>query len=131
MIKSSLVGKREVELGSAVACREPKPSSKPRRVHLKSQGRADIQGFPSAVSRPKARRRPRCAWKVCRERRKKFHFYILLFWSSTLNILIFKNSFILELDLRTQTRFVLLDSRCSGDQFLVSYEYMVFMYLSN
>lgn len=71
MIKSSLAGKRAVELASAVACREPKHSSKPRRVHLKSQGRADIQGFPSAVSRPGARRRPRCARKVCQEGRKK------------------------------------------------------------
>lgn len=91
MIKSSLAGKREVELGSAVACREPKHSSKLRRVYLKSQRRADIQGFPSAVSRPEARRRPRCARKVCREGRKKFYFYILLFFfffGVVLNILV-------------------------------------------
>lgn len=67
MIKSSLDGKREVELGSAVARREPKHSSKLRQVHLKSEGRADIQGFPSAVSRLEARRRPQRVRKVCQK----------------------------------------------------------------
>lgn len=83
MIKSSLAGKRKVELGSAVARREPKHSSKLRLVHLKSEGRADIQGFPSAVSRPEARH-PRRVWKVCQKgsKRKKY-FYILLFWRGT------------------------------------------------
>lgn len=42
---------RERSLSSTVACREPKHASKPSQAYLKSWGRADLQVFPSAVSR--------------------------------------------------------------------------------
>lgn len=63
---------REPSLCSAVACRKPKHASKPRWAYLKSSGRADWQGFPSAVSRPQ----PRWAsiWREGKKRGKQASF---------------------------------------------------------
>lgn len=109
--------KREVELGSAVARREPKHSSKPRRAYLKSQGRADMQGFPSAVSRPEARcrRRCRCARKVFWEGRKKCTSPSSFFLECYSKKISWWNCKIV-LTLNLTYRFVLCNSLCPGDQ---------------